>query len=32
MHTYCLSCKKYTDNIGSKKVVMTNKVVKIRLK
>ena len=27
MQTYCLSCKKYTDNIGSKKVIMTNKAV-----
>ena len=27
MQTYCLSCKKHTDNIGSKKVIMTNKVI-----
>ena len=26
MQTYCLSCRKHTDNIGSKKVIMTNKV------
>ena len=26
--TYCLSCTKHTDNIGSKKVIMTNKVVR----
>ena len=28
MQTYCLSCKKHTDNIGSRKVIMTNKVVR----
>ena len=28
MQTYCLSCQKHTDNIGSKKVIMTNKVVR----
>ena len=28
MKTYCLSCKKHTDNIGSKKVIMANKVVR----
>ena len=27
MQTYCLSCKKHTNNIVSKKVIMTNKVV-----
>ena len=27
MQTYCLECKKYTNNIRSKKVTMTNKVV-----
>ena len=27
MKTYCLSCKKYTDNIGSKKVIMANKII-----
>ena len=26
--TYCLSCKKHTDNIVSKKVIMTNKAIK----
>ena len=25
MQTYCLSFKKHTNNIGSKKVIMTNK-------
>ena len=28
MQTCCLSCKKHTDNIGSKKVMMTNKVIR----
>ena len=28
MQTYCLSCRKHIDNIGSKKVIMTNKVVR----
>ena len=28
MQTYCLGCKKRTNNIGSEKVAMTNKVVK----
>ena len=28
MQTYCLSCKKHTGNIGSIKVIMTNKVVR----
>ena len=28
MQTYCLSCKKHTDNIGSRKVIMTNKEVR----
>ena len=28
MKTYCLSCKKHTDNIGSKKVIMANKIVR----
>ena len=26
--TYCLACKKHTDNFGSKNVLMTNKVVR----
>ena len=26
--TYCLSCRKHTDNISSKKLIMTNKVVR----
>ena len=26
--TYCLGCRDYTHNIGSKKVTMTNKVIK----
>ena len=28
MQPYCLSCKKHIDNTGSKKVVMTNKVIR----
>ena len=28
MHTLCLGCKKYTDNIGSKKVIMMNKAIR----
>ena len=28
MQTYWVSCKKLTDNSGSKKVIMTNKVVR----
>ena len=27
MQTYCLGCKNYTNNIGSKEVMMTNKTV-----
>ena len=27
MKTYCLSCKNHTDNIGSKEVIMTNKLI-----
>ena len=25
MQTYCLSCRKHTDNIGSKRVIMKKK-------
>ena len=28
MKTYWLNCRKQTDNIGSKKVIMTNKVIR----
>ena len=28
MQTYCLSCRKHTDNIGSKRVITTNKVIR----
>ena len=28
MQTYCLDCKKHTGNIGSKKVMMMNKVIR----
>ena len=30
MQTYCLSCKKHTNNVGAKKVTMTNKVVRVK--
>ena len=30
MQTYCLSCRKYTDDIGSEKVIMTNNRQKSR--
>ena len=30
MQTYCLGCKKHTDNIGSKKVTMANKVIRAK--
>ena len=32
METYCLSCRKHTDNIGSKTVIMTNKVITEKIK
>ena len=32
MQTYCLSCRKHTDNIGLKKVIMTNKVIRQKSK
>ena len=28
LRTYCLACSKYTNNIASRKVTMTNKVVR----
>ena len=28
MQIYCLGCRKHTDNIGSKKVIITNEVVR----
>ena len=28
MQTYWLSCRKHTDNIGSKKVIMKKKVIR----
>ena len=28
MQTYCLSCKKYTSDMGPKKVIMTSKVIR----
>ena len=32
MKSYCLSFKKHTDNIGSKKVAMKNKVIRKKSK
>ena len=32
LKTYCLACREYTDNIGSKTVTMTNKVVRDKSK
>ena len=32
MQTYCLGCRKYTNSIGSKKVAMTNKVIRQKSK
>ena len=28
LRTYCLTCREHTDNIGSGKVTMTNKVIR----
>ena len=28
LRTYCLACKKHTNNIASRKVTMTNKVIR----
>lgn len=30
IQNYCLSCRKHTDSIGSKKVIMTIKVVRAK--
>ena len=32
MQTFCLGCKKHTNNIGSKKVTMTNKAIRGKLR
>ena len=32
MQTYCLGCRKHTIYIGSKKVTMTNKVIRQKLR
>ena len=32
MQTFCLGCKKHTNNIGSKKVAMTNKAIRDKLR
>ena len=28
LRTYCLSCREHTNNIGSKRIAMTNKVIR----
>ena len=28
LNTYCLACRKHTNNIPSRKVIMTNKVIR----
>ena len=28
MKNYCLSCKKHTDEMGSKKVIIKNKIIR----
>ena len=28
MKNYCLSCKKHNDDMGSKKVIITNKIIR----
>ena len=28
MKNYCLGCRKHTDNIGSKKTIITNKLIR----
>ena len=28
LRTYCLACKKHTDNFGAKNVLVTNKVIR----
>ena len=32
LRTYCLACREHTNNIGSKTVTMTNKVIRDKLK
>ena len=32
LRTYCLACSKHTNNIASRKVTMTNKVVRGKLR
>ena len=32
MQTYCLSCRRHTDNIGSKKVTIINKIIRDKSK
>ena len=28
LRTYCLACREHTNNIGSKRITMTNKVIR----
>ena len=28
MRTYCLACREHTDNVGSKKITVKNKVIR----
>ena len=30
LRTYCLACKKHTNNIASRKITMTNKVIRCK--
>ena len=30
LKTYCLACRKHTDNSGSKKLIMTNAVIRVK--
>ena len=32
LRTYCLACRKHTNNIASRKATMTNKVVRDKLR
>ena len=32
MKTYCLSCRKHTDNTSSKEVIMANKIIRQKSK
>ena len=32
MRTYCLACRKHTNNFGSRKITMTNEVIRNKSK